>query len=66
MEALGFAVCSSSLKTRFDLILKATGRVLSRCETTFFLFGISTRMETGGHGLTYRVEVWLASIKPIK
>ena len=36
VEALNFTIRSCTLKVRLDHILKATGLVLSRCESTGF------------------------------
>ena len=64
VEALNFAIRSCTLKIRHDHIFKATGLILSRCQSTGFFIDIPTGIKTDGHGLTNRVEVNLAGINP--
>ena len=56
VEDLNFTLRSCSLKIRHDQLLKTTGLVLSRCESTGFLIDIPTRIKTGGNDLTHQVE----------
>ena len=56
-EALNFTFWSCPLQIRHDHIFNAAGLVVSRYESTRFLFEIPTRIKTRRHGLTHRVGV---------
>ena len=55
VKVLNFTIKSCRLKIRHDHSFKATGLVLSRCESTGSRIDIPTRKKTCGHGLAHRV-----------
>ena len=57
LEALNFAIWLCSLKKGHGHIVKATGLVFSKYDSTCLRIEIPMRIKTEGHELTHRVVV---------